>query len=150
MYAHNYIGVTNLINTTNSEDTITVTWEAANSSYCGGVLYYIVMISSDEHSNNIMNATMNVTDLSLLTATFTDLMNDTNYNITITPYNRVIAGMSTTVSIRTSSPVPTQSSNGSDTDSARNNTNGKYFTNIKLIGQHCRCIHSYLVINHCE
>ena len=51
---------------------------------------------------------MNVT---LLTATFTDLMNDTSYTITVTPYNRVVAGMSTAVIITTSLSVLIQSNN---------------------------------------
>ena len=97
--------VTNLTSTTFSVDTITVTWDVANSPNCGTTCYS-VMISSDEHSN-IMNAIMTVTEL---TATFTDLMSDTNYNITVTPYNRVAAGNTTTVIVRTS-PVPTQSNN---------------------------------------
>ena len=84
---------------------ITVRWDAANSPYCGGVLYYIVMISSDEHSN-IMNDIVNVT---VLTATFSNLRNDTNYNITVTAVNRVGAGVTTTVkNIRTSSPITMQ------------------------------------------
>ena len=62
---------------------------------------------------------MNIT---LLTATFHNLMNDTNYIITVTPYNRVVAGMSTTVSIRTSSPVPTQSNNPTN-NPTNNSTN---------------------------
>ena len=93
--------VTNLTNTTFSEDTITVTWDVANS----GGMYYMVMISSDEHSN-IMNDLMTVTEL---TATFPNLMSDTSYTIAVTPYCRMIAGMTTTVIVRTSSPVPTQS-----------------------------------------
>ena len=105
------IGVPNLqlmgiFNSSTNEINIIVTWDAANSSYCGGVLYYIVMISSDEHSN-IMNDTVNVTDL---TVTFYNLRNDTNYDVTVTAYNRVGAGMNTTVteSIRISPPVTTQ------------------------------------------
>ena len=115
------------MNTTNSSDTITVTWDAANSPYCGGVLYYIVMISSDEHCN-IINDIVNVTDLSLLTATFSNVMNDTYYDITVTAYNRRVAGMTTTVNIRTSSPVPPQSNNTSDnaTDNTTNNSAGTY------------------------
>ena len=77
-----------------------VTWDAANSPYCG-VLYYIVMISSDEHSN-IMNDTVNVTDLSMLTATFYNLRNDTNYNVTVTPFNRVGAGNVSMISVNMS------------------------------------------------
>ena len=80
---------------------ITTQWDAANSPYCGGVLYYIVMISSD-----IMNDIVNVT---VLTATFSNLRNDTNYNITVTAVNRAGAGMTTTVkNIRTASPITMQ------------------------------------------
>ena len=124
------------MNTTNRPDTITVTWDAANSPYCGEVLYYVVMISSDEHCN-IMNDIVNVTDLSLLTATFTNLKNDTNYDVTvITAYSRLVDGGTTTVNIKTSSPVPTQS----------NNTPGMYVFHMyvamhthKLIVNHLGC-----------
>ena len=96
---------------TNTVD-ITVRWDAANSPYCGGVLFYIVMISSDEHSN-IMNDTVIVTvstaDVTMFNATFSNLRNDTNYNITINAINRAGAGMTNAVmNIRTSSPVMTQ------------------------------------------
>ena len=104
------IGVTNLklmetFDSCTNETNITVTWDAATSPYCGRVLYYMVMISSDEHSN-IVNDIVNVT--SPLTATFSNLMNGTNYNITVTPYNRGGAGMTTTESIRTFPHVSTQ------------------------------------------
>ena len=77
------------------------------------------MISSDEHSN-ITNDIVNVT--SPLTATFSNLMNDTNYDVIVTAYNRVVAGITTTVIIRTSSPVSTQSNNNSNDNSCSNNT----------------------------
>ena len=84
---------------------ITVRWDAANSPYCGGVLYYTVMISSDEHSN-ITDDIVNVTGLN---ATFSNLKSDTNYNITVTAVNRAGAGMTTSVmNIRTSSPIMIQ------------------------------------------
>ena len=84
---------------------ITVRWDAANSPYCGGVLYYTVMISSDEHSN-ITNDIVNVTGLN---ATFSNLRNNTNYNITVTAVNRAGAGMTTSVmNIRTYSPIMIQ------------------------------------------
>ena len=102
-----YIGVTDLqvMNifdcNTNTFD-ITVRWDAAYSPYCGEVLYYIVVISSHEH----FNITVNVT---LFNATFSNLRNDTNYNITVIAVNRAGAGMTNAVTnIRTSSPVMTQ------------------------------------------
>ena len=101
-----YVGVTNLTNTTYSPYTITVSWDAATSPYCGGVLYYTVMISSDEHCN-IMNDIVNVTGLN---ATFSNLRRDTNYNITVTAVNRAGAGLtSELINVRTSSPTPSQS-----------------------------------------
>ena len=111
LYLLIYVDVTNLKNTTNSEDTITVTWNNASSPYCGGVLYYIVIISPDERNGSNIMDIANVTDLSLLTATFSNLINDTYYDISVTPYNRVDAGIGVTANIRTSSPVPTQSNN---------------------------------------
>ena len=123
MYPH-HTGVTNLRNTTNSEDTITIIWDAATSPYCGGILYYIVMISSDEHSN-IMNDIVNVT--SPLTTTFSNLRNDTYYVVRVTTvYSRLGDGGTTkTVIIRTSSP-PTQSNNTSNngTDNPSSNNTG--------------------------
>ena len=76
------------------------------------------MISSDEHSN-IMNDIVNVT--SPLTATFSDLGNDTYYIVRVTTvYSRLVDGGTTTVNIRTSSPVPTQSNNTSNNSSSNN------------------------------
>ena len=102
------IGVPNLqlmgiFNSGTNDINIIVTWDAANSPYCGGVLYYIVMISSD----NIIIDTVNVTDL---TVTFHNLRNDTNYDVTVTAYNRVGTRMNTTVteSIRIFPPITTQ------------------------------------------
>ena len=106
--------VTNLANTTFSEDTIIVTWTVANSPNCGAG-YYSVMISPDEHSN----ATMNVTEL---TATFSDLMSDTDYTITVTPYCRMVAGNNDMIVRRTSPPEPTQSINPTN----QSNTPGTY------------------------
>ena len=101
-----YIGVTNLMNTTYSPYIITVRWDAANSLYSGGVLYYTVMISSDEHCT-IPNDIINLTGLN---TTFSNLRSDTNYNITVTAVNEAGAGMtSELISVRTSSSTPPQS-----------------------------------------
>ena len=118
-----YIGVPNLklmeiFNSCTNKTNIFVTWDAATSPYCGGVLYYIVMISSDEHSN-IMNDIVNVT--LPLTATFSNLRNDTTYDVTVTAYNRVGAGMTTTESLRILLPEPTQ---------RRSNNTGSYVRTV--------------------
>ena len=66
------------------------------------------MISSDEHSN-IMNDIANVT---VPTATFSNLRNDTNYDITVTAVSRAGDGITANLpNIRTSSPL--QSNNTS-------------------------------------
>ena len=123
IYFYMYVGVSNLklmeiFNSCTNKTNIFVTWDAATSRYCGGVLYYIVMISSDEHSN-IMNDIVNVT--SPLTATFSNLRNNTTYDVTVTAYNRVGAGMTTTESLRILLPEPTQ---------RRSNNTGSYIRTV--------------------
>ena len=131
-----YVGVSNLklmeiFNSCTNKTNIFVTWDAATSRYCGGVLYYIVMISSDEHSN-IMNDIVNVT--SPLTATFSNLRNNTTYDVTVTAYNRVGAGMTTTESLRILLPEPTQ---------RRSNNTGSY---IRTVYVHTLYNHSTMYI----
>ena len=72
---------------------VVVIWDPAHSPYCGEVLYYQVVISSDEHVD-ISNSIVNVTDLNKLSAVFTGLMNNTVYNVSVTPYNRIGGGLS--------------------------------------------------------
>ena len=79
-----YVGVTHLTNTTYRPDLIIVTWHPASSPYCREVLYYQVVISSDEH-DDLPNVTINVT---CLTTTFLDLRGNTTYTITVTTANR--------------------------------------------------------------
>ena len=80
------------------------------------------MISSDEHST-IMNDITTVNVTSPLTATFSNLRNGTDYDVRVTTvYSRLVDGGTTTVNIRTSSPVPTQSNNTSN--NSRSNDTG--------------------------
>ena len=95
LYVHS--GVTNLINTTFSLNLITVTWNLASSSYCGEVLYYQVVISSNEHCE-IMNNTIRATNLS---ATFSALRSNTTYTIAVSAVNRARLGSSEMVNITT-------------------------------------------------
>jgi len=95
LYVHS--GVTNLINTTFSLNLITVTWNLASSSYCGEVLYYQVVISSNEHCE-IMNNTIRTTNLS---ATFSALRSNTTYTIAVSAVNRARLGSSEMVNITT-------------------------------------------------
>ena len=115
-----------IFNSCTNKTNITVTWDAATSPYCGEVLYYTVMISSDEHSS-IMNDIVNVT--SPLTATFSNLRNYTMYDVTVTAYNRVDAGMTTTESLRILLPEPTQ---------RRSNNAGSYVCTVY--------VHTYITI----
>ena len=90
-------GVTLLTNTTYKSDLIIVTWDPASSSYCGEVLYYQVVISSDEHVN-ILNDVVNVT---CLTATFLGLRSNTTYTITVAAVNQAGSGIMTQITVIT-------------------------------------------------
>ena len=112
-----FVGVTDLeampffdfnTNTANIE----VTWGAAESSYCGRVLYYIAMISSNEYSNimnNLVNVTVPTASENVFITTFSNLRNDTNYNIAVFAVNREGDGITTTkMNIILHSPSMTQ------------------------------------------
>ena len=73
------------------DDFVVVTWENASSPYCGEVLFYIVMIESDVHTD-IPNNIINHTDLTVLMVTFSSLMNNTKYTVSITPFNLIGKG----------------------------------------------------------
>ena len=88
---------------TNATNVI-VTWTNATSPYCGGVLYYMIQLSSD----SMIIDNHNVTDLSSLTVTFRNLRNNENYEVAVTAGNRVGAGMTITKSVRTFPPMPPQ------------------------------------------
>ncbi|XP_065914777.1 low-density lipoprotein receptor-related protein 5-like isoform X2 [Dysidea avara] len=90
-------GVTHLTNTTYRLDLIIVTWDPASSPYCGEVLYYQVVISSDEHvniPNNIVNATC-------LAVTFLGLRSNTTYTITVAAVNKAGIGMGDSITVKT-------------------------------------------------
>ena len=76
---------------------ITVTWDPANSPYCGEVLHYQVVISSDEYCN-IMNDSIRATSLS---ETFSNLKSNTSYTITVSAVNRAGIGMLEMINITT-------------------------------------------------
>ena len=122
-----YTGVINLMNTTYSPDTIIVRWDAANSPYCGGVLYYIVMISSDGCSSTIDG-------IMGLTATFSNLRNDTNYNIRVTAVNTAGAGMMELINVKTSSSPVLPQCNDTDIIMDATNNQGTYVIFYIIIG----------------
>ena len=97
MYSCFHSGITHLANSSYSSNIITLTWDPANSPYCGEVLYYQVVISSDEHANipnNIVNSTC-------LTTTFLDLWSNTAYTITVTAVNRAGSGIVARITVVT-------------------------------------------------
>ena len=74
-----------------------VTWDPVSSPYCGEVLYYKVVILSDEHTeinSNIVNTTG-------LTFTFLDLRNFTTYTIMVAAVNRAGIGENVSSTVRT-------------------------------------------------
>ena len=103
LYCSFLSGIAHLTNTTYKSDLIIVTWNPASSPYCGEVLYYQVVISSDEHTD-IPTDFVNTTGL---TTTFLNLRNSTFYTITVTDVNR--AGSGRTVSITTYTATSSQS-----------------------------------------
>ncbi|XP_065915112.1 uncharacterized protein [Dysidea avara] len=90
-------GVANLTNTTYTPNIINVTWDPASSPYCGEVLYYQVVISSDGHCN-IVNDTIRAMNLS---ATFSNLKSNTTYIITVSAVNRATVGLSEMINVAT-------------------------------------------------
>ena len=107
---------------TNATNVI-VTWTNATSPYCGGVLYYMVQLSSD----SMIIDDRNVTDLSSLTVTFRNLRNNANYEVTVTAGNSVGVGMTINESIRTFLPMPSQLPTNSS-----NNTGSHVCITIRL------------------
>ena len=92
-------GVGNLRNTTTTNNTITVQWDAANASFCGGnVLKYFVTISYDNGSLVDSGFTEQ------RSFTFNDLMNNTNYIIVALTNNVAGNGAVTTLVVMTSGP----------------------------------------------
>ena len=67
--------------------TITVEWDAANSSNCGPVLYYNVTIV-----NSVNGTEMNTTTLNDRELKFFNLMSGTAYNISVAAVNRAGTG----------------------------------------------------------
>ena len=92
-----HLGVTHLTTTTYSSSIIAITWDPASSPYCGEVLYYQVVISSDEHVN-IPNDIVNVT---CLTTTFLGLRSNTTYAITVAAVNRAGRGIVARITVMT-------------------------------------------------
>ena len=68
---------------------IRVMWESADSIDCGPVLYYEVTIMNSSYTNTIKTSETN--------ATFSDLINGTNYTISVAAVNRAGTGPSSMI-----------------------------------------------------
>ena len=143
---YNYInsGVTHLINTTYRPDLIMVTWDPASSPYCGEVLYYKVVISSDEHVN-IPNDIVNVT---CLTATFLGLRSNTTYTITVAAINKAAVGMGVSVIVNTAADMITESYSNRKSQVTNKTRIGMLLFKKKLLYMTHACIslHPWLII----
>ena len=83
-----------------STTNIKVIWNAAASPYCGRILYYVANISSDKHSdivNDTINVTLSTASDNVFTITFSNLRNDTNYDVAVFAVNSEGDGMPTTI-----------------------------------------------------
>ena len=91
-----YVGVKNLKAIDDSNASLIITWDAAASSSCEDVLLYLVTISYHQDHSNVMSNSVIVTDLSKLTATFSNLRKAV-YNVTVAAVNRIGVGMTSMV-----------------------------------------------------
>ena len=88
-----YIGVMNLNATTDAA--IIVMWDPANSpSDCGPIFYYDVTVRSLD--DGIIRSTQRT---SQTTAQFSNLLNGTDYNISVAAVNRAGSGPSSTINV---------------------------------------------------
>ena len=81
--------------TTNvKENSIAVTWESAESRYCGNVLYYVCNLF---HNNTVTESNHTI----YLNHTFENLSAGTTYNISVAAVNRVGMGEAALVNVTT-------------------------------------------------
>ena len=95
VYILTYVGVSNLRDTMVTNTTITVVWNPADSPYCGPVFYYIVTaisLADDGDRNTIVWEPR---------AEFSDLINGTNYSISVAAVNRAGTGPSSMINVTT-------------------------------------------------
>ncbi|XP_065903474.1 uncharacterized protein [Dysidea avara] len=72
------------------EDLVTITWDPASNPYCGGVLYYLVVVSFCEWQVQRVSTTG-------LNVTFDDLIDRTPYSIMVVAINRAGYGSNETI-----------------------------------------------------
>ena len=96
MYVCINTGVLNLRSSRQTTNSITVVWDPADSPNCGRVLYYIVTIVNLNDTTD-----RNTTELSGLTVEFSNLTNDTSYDITVAAVNRAGTGQISALPVST-------------------------------------------------
>ena len=133
-------GITHLTNTTYKSDLIIVTWNPASSPYCGEVLYYQVVISSDEH----VNITNNAVNTTSLTTTFLDLRSNTTYAITVAAVNRAGVRMHVSITVNTAADMITESRESQVTNETR--ICMLFLSNLHFMTHACISLHPYLII----
>ena len=97
VYILTYVGASNLRIAVVTNTTVTIQWNPANSpSGCGPVLYYNVTITSSIDTKN-----RNPIVVRGPTAEFSDLINGTDYSISVVAVNRVGTGSSSMITVTT-------------------------------------------------
>ena len=86
-----YVGVSNLRSLESTRNGIIIVWDPADSPNCGPVLYTVTIVNS-------VNATdMNTTVTRGTRVDFSNLINGTSYNISVTAVNRAGPGPTSTI-----------------------------------------------------
>ena len=98
MYVFTYAGVSDLESIRTTNTMIIVTWGLGitPSNGCGLVLYYIVTIM-----NSVEVTDMNITETSQTRAELSNLLNGTNYIISVAAVNRAGTGPSSMINVTT-------------------------------------------------
>ena len=95
IYIHTFVGVSNLGRTGITYTTITVKWDPAiTPSDCGPVFYNVT-------ATNLADASDRNTIVWGLRAEFSNLMNGTNYTISVAAVNRAGSGPSSMITVTT-------------------------------------------------
>ena len=93
MKAYTHVGVSNLDSSVTT-NTVIITWDHADSpSDCGPVFYYTVTVV------NLSNGERSITESIQTRAEFSNLINGTNYSISIAAVNRAGTGPSSIINI---------------------------------------------------
>ena len=98
------VGVSNLRTIQTATDATTAVWDPPDTLNCGPVLYYTVSIT-----NMAISCDINIFNLTVPRAEFSNLIKDVTYTITVTAANRAGVGMKTTINVTTLAATVTSS-----------------------------------------